>query len=118
MDPFSITAGIIGMTDIVTKLSCTVARFGDDYKLADEELDIARQHALLWKEEIKALESRKASSYTAPRKTAQELRDHDNSAETGPAVVEEVAFAKALLTAQELPTAIEIAFPLRSEPHT
>lgn len=118
MDPFSITAGVVGIADTVTKLSCTVARFRDDYKLADEELDIARQHALLLKEEIRALEARKASTYVAPRKTSKGLHDHDTAKGSNHSVMEEAAFTKAISTAQELLVAIESSFPLRSEPHT
>lgn len=44
----------------VTKLISAINRFKDDYKVGDEDLDIAWQHALLLQEEIKALESTNA----------------------------------------------------------
>ena len=59
MDHFSIAAGTVGILDCVARLSSAMSRFKDDYKLADADLDISRQHALLLKQEIRALESKK-----------------------------------------------------------
>jgi len=118
MEPFSITIGVVGLLDSVTKLSCTISRFKHDYKLADKDLDIARQHALLLKAEIRALESRKASNYSPPRKTAKGHHNSNRAAETSHLVMEEASFAKAMSTAHELLSAIEASFPLCSESHT
>ena len=63
MDHFSITAGTVGILDCVARLSSAMSRFKDDYKLADADLDITRQHALLLKQEIRALESKKGSHH-------------------------------------------------------
>ncbi len=41
MDPFSITVGVVGILNSVKDLSCAISLFKDDYKLADEDLDIA-----------------------------------------------------------------------------
>lgn len=118
MDPLSVTAGVVGIATTVTNLSCAISRFKDDFKLADEDLDIARQHALLLKEEIRALESTKATNYSPLRKAAKGHHNRDLGGETRHLVMEEDAFAKALSTAHELLSTIEASFPLRSEPHT
>lgn len=118
MDPISLTSGIITILGSVTKLSCAISRFKDDYKLADVDLDIARQHALLLKEEIRALESRRASCYSPPHKTAKGHRGSNCAPETSPLLMEDASLAKAMSTAHELLSAIETSFPLRSEPHT
>lgn len=115
MDPLSITAGVVGILDTVTKLSCAVSRFKEDYKLADAHLDIARQHSLLLQEEIRALESWGATNCSTPRKT-----HHDSgcATESSHLVLERASFAKAMCTAHELLSTIDGSFPLRSEPHT
>ena len=118
MDPFSITTGVVSLLGCVTKLSCSISRFKEDYKLADEDLDIARQHALLLKEESRALESRRASTYSPPRKTAQGYHGSMCASEMSPLGIEDASLAKAMSIAYELLSAIEASFPLRSEPHT
>ena len=118
MDPFSITAGVVGILDSVTCLSRAISQFRDDYKLADTDLDIARQHALLLKEEIRALESKQASNNIPSRKTAKGHHGFGPSAETSYLVLEEASFTKAMSTAHELLSTIEASFSLRSEPHT
>ncbi|KAL8840008.1 MAG: hypothetical protein Q9170_001492 [Blastenia crenularia] len=100
MDPFSITAGV------------------DDYKLADADLDIARQHAVLLEAEIRALESTEASRYSLPHRLAKENHVVSHAANDTHAVSEEAPFSKAIATAHELLSTINAAFPLRSEPHT
>ena len=118
MDPFSTAASIVGLLDTVTRLSSAISAFKEDYKLADAELDLARQHALLLKEEIRALESQKASRHPTPHNSAKAQDGFDRAAESDPLVLEEASFAKAMSTACELLSTIEAAFPLRSEPHT
>ncbi len=118
MDPLSIATGIVGILDSVTRLSNAISRFKDDYKLADADLDIARQHALLLKEEIRALESEKVSHHHPPRKSAKGQDGFDRAAENSHLVLEDASFAKAKSTACELLSTIEASFPLRSEPHT
>ena len=118
MDPFSITAGIVGVLDCVTKLSCAISRFRADYKLADADLEIARQQALLLQEEIGALESRKASDYPRPCNNVNEDYKCGHAAVNGHLGLEEASFAKAMSTAHKLLTSIDSSFSLRSEPHT
>ena len=118
MDPFSITAGIVGVLDCVTKLSCTISRFKADYKLADADLEIARQHALLLQEEIGALESGKLSTYSQPYDKINGYHQIDRAAESGHPGLEEASFAKAMSTAHKLLSSIDSSFSLRSEPHT
>lgn len=116
MDPFSIATGVVGILGCVTRLSIAISRFKDDYQLADADLDIARQHALLLKEEIRALESQKVSHHPPPRKSAEGQDGFDRAAESSH--LEDPSFAKAMSTACELLSTIEASFPLRSEPHT
>ena len=111
MDPFSIAAGIVGILDTVTSLSRALSLFKDDYKLADADLDVARQHALLLKEEIRALDSKKELSHPPLHKDSEGV-------DGGHLCPEETAFAKAMSTACELLSTIEASFSLRSEPHT
>ena len=118
MDPFSIATGVVGILGCVTKLSTAISRFKDDYKFADADLDIARQHALLLKEEIRALESKNASHHPPPHKSAAGQDGFDRAAESSDFVLEDTSFAKAMSTACELLSTIEASFPLRSEPHT
>lgn len=118
MDPFSITAGVVGMLGCVTKLSCTINGFRHDYKVADEDLEIARQHALLLQEEIRALESAKASKYSQQNKSVRDLHGSSYTDDNTTPVMEEASFTKAISTAHELLSTIESCFPLRSEPHT
>lgn len=118
MDPFSIAAGVVSISDSVTRLSSAISRFRDDYKLADADLDMARQHALLLEEEIRALES-KRGSHQPPLHESTEGQDVFNrAADSSHLVLEEASFAKAVSTACELLSTIEASFPLRSEPHT
>ena len=116
MDPFSTAAGIVSVFDTVTRLSSAIRRFKNDYKVADADLDMARQHALLLKEEIRAMESRKASFYPPTHQAAkgQEEKYHRSSHLN----LDQTAFTKATSTASELLSTIEASFPLRSEPHT
>ena len=44
MDPLPIAAGTVGILDCVARLSSAMSRFKDNYKLADADLYIARQH--------------------------------------------------------------------------
>ena len=118
MDPFSITVGVVGILNSVKDLSCAISRFKDDYKIADEDLDIAQKHMLLLKKEIGALKSRIASNYSPPRKTARGHHDSNRAAETSDLVMDEASFTEAMSTAHDLLTAIEESFPMRSEPHT
>ncbi|KAL2822821.1 ankyrin repeat-containing domain protein [Aspergillus cavernicola] len=119
MEPFSVVASVANIADAVTKLSSAIAQFRQDYKLADEDLDIARRHALLLKEEIAALESRKPWDYTPPRKSTKGLfNDSNRTTETSSIGMDESSFAKAMSTACGLLSDIEATFPLRSEPHT
>ncbi|KAJ5389255.1 ankyrin [Penicillium cataractarum] len=118
MEPLSAVASVANVADAVVKLSSAISQFRQDYKLADEELDIARNHALLLKEEIAALESRSSWNYTPPRKSTKGLSDFDPAAETSPLGIDESSFARAMSTARGLLSDIESAFPLRSEPHT
>ena len=118
MDPFSLAAGTVGLLDCVTRLSNAISKFKDDYKLADADLDIARQHALLLKEEIRALKSIKGSHHPPPHKSAEGKDGFDRAAEGSHLVLEDTSFAKAISTACELLSTIEASFPLRSEPHT
>jgi hypothetical protein len=110
MDPFSITVGVLGISDAVCKLGSAVSRFRDDYKLADEDLDIARQHALLLKGEIEALDARRVSYHAFSDKALEST--------PGMPTTEEASFEKAMLTAKELLAGIEESAPLLSEPHT
>ena len=112
MDPFSIVAGVVGILDAVTSLSRALSRFKDDYNLADADLDIARQHTLLLKEEIRALESKQALRHPPLYEGTKGV------AKSSHLTLEDASFAKAMLTACELLSTIEASFPLRSEPHT
>ncbi|CAO1604783.1 hypothetical protein XANCAGTX0491_008323 [Xanthoria calcicola] len=118
MDPFSITAGVVGVLDCVTRLGVSINRFKNDYKLADSDLDIARQHTLLLQEEIKALESTKVSDCSPVSKTGKEHKDFNCAAEDTHLGLEETSFARAVSTAHELLSTIDASIPLRSEPHT
>ena len=117
MDPFSITAGIIGVLDCVTKMSCAISRFKADYKLADADLEIARQQALLLQEEIAALESRKTSDYSQLCGKTNGDYKCDHGAENSHGL-EKASFTKAMSTAHNLLSSIDSSFCLRSEPHT
>jgi hypothetical protein len=118
MDPLSITTSVLAILGAVSKLNSTMSRFQQDYKLADEDLNVARSHALLLKEEIKGLESRKSSNYSPHRKTGEGNNDSDRTGETSDLAMDESSFAKAMSTARDLLSDIEASFPLRSEPHT
>lgn len=118
MDPFSTAAAVVSISDSVTRLSSAIYRFKDDYKTADADLDMARQHALLLKEEIRALESQKVSHHPPPHRPTEGQDGFDRAAESSHLVLEEASFAKATSTARELLSTIEASFPLRSEPHT
>ncbi|KAK4184022.1 ankyrin repeat-containing domain protein [Podospora australis] len=99
MDPPSISAGVIGIFDSVTKLSSAISRFRQDCKDVHEERDVARNYAL-------------------PRKSEKGHNDSGMWADPGGLGMDESSFAKAISTARKLLSAIETAFPLRSEPHT
>ncbi|KAJ5175412.1 ankyrin [Penicillium canariense] len=118
MDPLSAVASVANVADAVAKLSSAIAQFRQDYKLADEELDIARSHALLVKQEIEALEFRKPWKNTPRHKATPGLDGFDALAETTPLSMDETSFTTAMSTARGLLSDIESAFPLRSEPHT
>lgn len=112
-------AAVVGITDVVVKLSSAIARFRQDYKLADEDLDVARSHALLLRNEIAALESRKSWSVTPPQDQKNDVKSSDQDAQTNLQFgMEEISFAKAMSTAGGLLSDIDTAFPLRLEPHT
>lgn len=116
MDPLSITAGVVGILDSVTRLSSAVYRFRNDYKVADEDLNFARKHALLLREEIEGLDSRAPPPYSPPSKSSK-VRDcqHGERHDIG---MDRASFVVAMSTAHDLLSSIEEAFPLRSEPHT
>ena len=118
MDPLSVTAGIVGILDCVTKLSCAISRFKADYKLADADLEIARQHALLLQQEIEALDSRKVLNYSRPYNKVSEHHQLDGAADNSHLGLEEASFTKAMSTAHKLLSSIDSSFSLRSEPHT
>jgi hypothetical protein len=118
MDPLSITAGVLAILGAVSKLNTTVTQFQQDYRFADQDLNIARSQALLLKEEIRGLDSARSINYTAPRKASGAHNGFDGSAKTNQLVVDESTFAKAMSTARDLLSDIEASFPLRSEPHT
>ena len=105
-------AAVVGITDAVVKLSSAIARFRQDYKLADEDLDVARSHALLLRNEIAALKSRESWSVTPPQDQTNVPKGSDQDAQTN------LQFAKAMSTAGGLLSDIDTAFPLRLEPHT
>ena len=118
MDPFSVAAGVVSIFDSVTRLSSAISRLKDDYKLADADLDIARQHALLLKEEIRALESREVPNKASRHTSAKSKAKIDCAPKDNGLAEEELSFTKAMSTASELLKTIEASFPLRSEPHT
>jgi replication initiation and membrane attachment protein DnaB len=118
MDPLSITAGVVGILQVVTSLSNTIYRFTEDCKLADEDLNVARNHALLLNEEIRVLELRKASIYSSASKTATGRHDSDQADQTVQLTMDEASFAEAMSTAHDLLSDIQCSFPLRAEPHT
>lgn len=111
MDPLSITTGVVGLLDVTSRLSSAISRFKEDYKLADEDLNTARNHVLLLQEEIQALESKNVSSFSPNRKGAKGMGGGGDPAASA-------SFEKAMSTARALLSDIETAFPLRSEPHT
>ncbi|KAH7304238.1 ankyrin repeat-containing domain protein [Stachybotrys elegans] len=119
MDPLSVTAGVVGILDTVTKLSGAISKFQHDYKAADEDIRFARKHALLLREEIQGLDALTLPSYTPsePTKTHHLLDSHRNipSGNTG---MDKMSFNIAMSTARDLLSNIEEAFPLRSKPHT
>lgn len=53
-DPFSITAGVVDISDTVTRLSSAMYRLKDNSKTADTQFDLVRQHALLLKGKIES----------------------------------------------------------------
>lgn len=118
MDHFSIAAGTVGILVCVARLSSAMSRFKDDYKLADADLDITRQHALLLKQESRALESKKGSHHPPPHKSAEGQDGFDRGAKSSHLVLEDTSFPKTMSTACELLSTIEASLPLRSEPHT
>ncbi|KAI8634383.1 ankyrin repeat-containing domain protein [Xylariaceae sp. FL1651] len=118
MDPLSVTAGVVGLLDVVSRLSFSILRFKGDYKLADEDLNSARDHALLLKEEISKLEQIKSSSFSPPRKTAKLHNDLDQISNHSHLAIDDASFEKAIATARNLFRNIEASFPLRSDPHT
>lgn len=84
VDPFSITAGLVGIFNAVAMLSCAVSRFRDDFNLADADLDIAQQYALLLKTEIRSLKLKKGSSLSVPHETATRYSGSSYAAVTSP----------------------------------
>ena len=118
MDPLSITMAVMGISSAISKLSTTVSHFMHDCKLADEDLNVARNHAILLQEEIKGLESKRPSVYSLPDKRATGRRIANKAAWSGNFAIEEASFEKALSTARDLLCYIEASFALRSEPHT
>ncbi|KAI1444822.1 ankyrin repeat-containing domain protein [Annulohypoxylon stygium] len=110
MDPISITTGVVGMLDVISRLSMAISRFKHDYKIADEDLNVAMNHVLLLRQEIRGLESINCPSYSPISTNPKGQGDSDPA----PAAL----FAKAVSTARGLLCDIEAAFPLRSEPHT
>ena len=118
MDPLSLTMAVVGISGAISTLYTTVSQFKDDCKLADEDLDVARSHAILLQEEIRGLESRRLPVHAQPGKRAKERSGCNNDGWTGHLAMEEASFEKALSTARNLLCDIEMSFALRSEPHT
>lgn len=110
MDPISATAGIVGLLEVVTKLSSSVYRIKQDYKSADEDLDIAQKQVALLREEIHLLESRNASFTRIEKSNGQ--TSPGSTIDKG-----EGSFTKALATARELLISIEDSSPLSTEPN-
>lgn len=98
------------MLDVISRLSMAISRFKHDYKIADEDLNVAMNHVLLLRQEIRGLESINCPSYSPISTNPKGQGDSDPA----PAAL----FAKAVSTARGLLCDIEAAFPLRSEPHT
>ena len=116
MDPLSVTAGVVGILDSVTRLNSAIAAFRNDYKVADEDLNFARKHALLLREEIEGLDLVTLPPYTPPSKSGKNRHlQHGSNDDAG---MDRVSFILAMTTARDLLSSIEEAFPLRSEPHT
>lgn len=116
MDPLSVTAGVVGILDSVTRINSAIAAFRNDYKVADEDLNFARKHALLLREEIEGLDSVTLPPYTPPSKSDKNRHpQHGANDDTG---MDRASFVLAMATARDLLSSIEEAFPLRSEPHT
>ncbi|KAK0754841.1 ankyrin repeat-containing domain protein [Schizothecium vesticola] len=113
MDPLSVTAGVVGILDTVSKLGGAIYRFRQDYKCADEDLNVAREHALLLRDEIQALETQRLAP--RPQPTRRKSGSDDG---TAPPIMDDVALEKAMATARHLLSDIETAFPLRVDPHT
>lgn len=114
MDPLSITAGVVGILDSVSRLNSAISQFRDDYQLADEDLCTARKHALLLREEITALGSRKQAVPSPFENTAKHQTHHEPEQQAK----DESSLEKAISIAGSLLSDIEAAFPLRPEPHT
>ncbi|KAK4207532.1 ankyrin repeat-containing domain protein [Rhypophila decipiens] len=118
MDPLSVTAGVMGILDVVSKLGKFVHQVSKDFQFADEDLNTAREHALLLRDEINALKSQQRSSYQSqPLKSAKTKCETE---ETPPPylTMEEAAIQQAVSTACHLLEGIEATLPLRAEPKT
>jgi hypothetical protein len=112
-------AAVVQITDAVVKLSSAIAKFRHDYKLADKDLDVARTHALLLKEEIAALECRKPWRASMALRQSNEKKGFNQVANPNHDVaMDQTSFSKALSTASALLSDIDTAFPLQLEPHT
>jgi hypothetical protein len=112
-------AAVVQITDAVVKLSSAIAKFRHDYKLADKDLDAARTHALLLKEEIAGLESRMSWKANMALGQSNEKKAFDQVANSNhDLVTDQSCFGKALFTASALLSDINTAFPLQLEPST
>lgn len=65
---------VVGISGAISNLSTTDSHLKQDCKLADENLNVARNHAILLQKEIKALKSKRPSAYSLPEKRATERR--------------------------------------------
>ena len=117
MDPFSAAASVVSLLDTITRLGRTISQFKEDYRLADADLELARQHALLLKEEIRSLNSKGWSGSPQPHQAA-EMKDGLNFTSESRPSSEDGTFEKAMSVAGGLLSTLEASFPLRSEPHT
>lgn len=112
MDPLSVIAGVVGISDSISKLCGAIVQFKEDYRLADDDLDAARDHAILLREEIRGLDLKMQLSRPPD--------DEKHHGEPIPhhSAVENPAFAKAMSVARDVLTGLEKSFSLRASAHT
>ncbi|KAI1323574.1 ankyrin repeat-containing domain protein [Xylariaceae sp. FL0255] len=104
MDPLSVTTNVVGLPDAVTKL---------------KDLDLARSHALLLRQEIAGLEAISHSKFVPIRKVARVHDDSEKQSQIGSSLeMDNVVFETAMKTGRTLLSDLEASFPLQSEPLT